>query len=61
MQTTDIVILTLSAAFGFAFVILLARGGHGGFNLRDVRCPRCSEIQSGIRVPTSVRQALWGG
>ena len=61
MQASDLVIALLGAAFGFGFVVLLARNGRGGFSLRKVHCPQCSRPQPNVRVPRSFRQAFWGG
>jgi hypothetical protein len=32
-----------------------------GLNLQAVHCPACEEKMSFLRVPNSLRQALWGG
>lgn len=35
--------------------------GRWGFNLRTVACPRCHSRVPTFRLPTSFRQAMWGG
>lgn len=35
--------------------------GKWGFSIESVNCPACGTGQPRIRVPTSKRQALWGG
>ena len=32
-----------------------------GFNLRRVECPDCRTVMGLVRMPTSGRQAMWGG
>jgi hypothetical protein len=35
--------------------------GRWRINLKRVDCPRCATAASNVRVPTTLRQALWGG
>ena len=32
-----------------------------GINLNEVKCPKCEEKQLVIRIPKSIKGALWGG
>lgn len=32
-----------------------------GVNLRRVGCPHCGTVMGRVRVPTSGKQAMWGG
>ena len=35
--------------------------GNWGINLGTVNCPKCKEEQPQIRMPKSIKEALWGG
>jgi hypothetical protein len=61
--------LALEVTVGVIFFVGLAlmlrdtsrRSGRWGINLKPVACPRCGSTISGLRLPASPRQALWGG
>src|SRR5204862_219823 len=66
-------IIIVLVAVAVAFIVLEARGfflivrdarrrsGRWGINRRAVACPRCHSRAPRFRLPTSFRQALWGG
>jgi hypothetical protein len=53
--------------FGLIFVGIMAVlygtsvRNKWGVNFNPVRCPRCDTKPSGIRMPRSLREVLWGG
>jgi len=64
MNATDTIstaIVILAALGGAALFVSSRRKGRWGINLRPVDCPQCGRAQPTTRLPTSLRQALWGG
>ena len=58
----------LGAAISIAILVLLALVIHGtivknrwGINLMPVACPSCGTMMPRTRMPSSSRQAIWGG
>src|ERR1035437_5569396 len=62
---TLVVVVTLIGleACGLYLVIrdTRRRSGKWGINRKPVSCPRCHSRAPFIRIPTSWRQAMWGG
>jgi hypothetical protein len=62
VETYFALAILVALALGVVFVI------HGtmvknkwGVNLRRVHCPNCGTVMGMVRMPTSGRQAMWGG
>jgi hypothetical protein len=58
----------LGPAISIAILVLLALVIHGsivknrwGINLKPVACPSCGTMMPRTRMPSSSRQAIWGG
>ena len=57
-----LIILGVCGVLLFPILRDTARGkGRWGINLKRVNCPSCGELAPQIRIPTSARQAAWGG
>lgn len=64
MNSLDTVFIAVIGLFGIGGVVVVIstqRKGRWGFNLDPVSCPQCGQLQPSSRLPTSLRQGLWGG
>jgi hypothetical protein len=57
----DIALLAFLGVGGVLVVYGTVRKTDWGINLKPLRCPRCETKRPLVRVPQSLRQAMWGG
>ncbi len=61
MEIRLVLIGSSAALVGLVILSSLRRTGRMGINLRVRACPVCHAPDKGVRAPTSLKQALWGG
>jgi hypothetical protein len=62
LEMGSVILLILIVAGGVAFLMRGIRArDKTGINIHPVSCPRCGAEFSRVRVPRTMRQALWGG
>lgn len=65
MTILNIVIIVLVSLFFISLVMIVIgtvrRRGVWGINLETPLCPDCGVRVQTVRVPTSLRQGMWGG
>jgi hypothetical protein len=64
--------MSVESYFDIAFLAVIAVGvvlviygtvvkNRWGINVRRVQCPNCEQVMGRVRMPTSGREAIWGG